>query len=147
MIATINTTKLPLVAGRITRNGERSLGPFRLDPETHREISAGQIGLFISGVPSYQSMLLRVAALSDYDQSRWIAVVATKDAAVSAQTILAEEGFSHAMAGKPKTGLWRLGQLEFATVEQLAKVDPVGVEGVILLDPNCMVHKARDYQL
>ena len=147
MIATINTTMLPLVAGRITRNGERSLGPFRLDREMHQEISANQLSLFISGVPSYQSMLLRVAALSDYSKGRWIAVLPTKVAAVSAHAILIAEGLSQTVAGKPKAGRWQLGHLEFATVEQLAKVDAVGVEGVILLDPTCMVHKARDYSL
>jgi len=98
----------------------------------------------ISGVPSFESMVRRVAALANYDGGRWIVVPATKKIAKAAHEQLVDQGYP--FKGNPLVGPVRLGALQIATIEQLRKVDPKGVEGLILLDPNCMVHKSRNWR-
>lgn len=144
MAQPMRTTMLPLAGAKIVRTNERLLGPLRLDTATRHRLATDRIGLMISGVPSFESMIHRIAALQTYNGGRWIAVPATNMLAKTAHEQLVDQG--HHLEGNPVDGPALLGTLQIATIENLRKVDPDGVEGLILLDPHCMVHKSRNWQ-
>jgi len=144
MTQPVRSTMLPLAGATIVRTTEKLLGPLRLDSATRQRLATDRIGLMISAVPSFESIVRRIAALENYDGGRWIAVPATKELANVAHEQLVDQG--HRLKGNPLTGPVRLGALQIATIEQLRKIAPVGVEGLILLDPNCMVHKSRNWR-
>ncbi len=127
-------------AAQQTRSG-RLLKPLRLDADARDRLVRDQMGLFISGVPNYEAMLRRVVSLSRYRGGRWIAIPATNLLAATAQRLLGgtEQKPRH------RSNAWhlRLQALELTTLEHLPRLDAVGVEGVILLDPCGFVHQAR----
>lgn len=140
----ITATMLPMTGSAIVRMTEKPIGPLELDGDCRQRLARDRMGLLVAGVPSYESMVRRVAALKNYTDGRWIAVVASKELAATTEEHLEsiDDQATNATSATP----WRYGELTIATVEQLCKVDPRGVEGVILLDPTCMVHKARRWK-
>jgi len=144
MTQPVRSTMLPLAGATIVRTTEKLIGPLRLDSATRQRLATDRIGLMISGVPSFESMVRRIAALENYDGGRWIAVPATKELANVAHQHLVDQG--HRFKGNPLAGPVQLGALQIATIEQLRKIDPVGVEGLVLLDPSGMVHKSRNWR-
>ena len=140
----ITATMLPMTGSAIVRMTEKPIGPLLLDDACRQRLARDRMGLLVAGVPSYESMVRRIAALKGYTNGRWIAVVASKELAVITEELL--ESIDDQATNATSAAPWRYGELTIATVEQLHKVDPRGVEGVILLDPTCMVHKARRWK-
>ena len=135
---------IPMIGAAIVRTSGNLLGPMWLDGERRDRLVADRLGLLIGSVPTYESMVRRVAALKNYNGGRWVAVVASKELANTTCDFLEGEGLP--FQGNLSAGPWKLSSLTIATVEQLRQIDPSRVEGVILLDPTCMVHKARRWQ-
>ena len=145
MIVSATDTRMAIVASRITRLEERPMGPLWVGSEVASEIASSHVGLFIGGMGGAELMISRIRYLSDYEDGRWLVVPATKDLSQITYETFERDGLP--TEGDPAKGPWKLGNLELATPEQLRKVDPKDVEGVLLLDPRCIVHKAREFRM
>lgn len=141
----------PLIRGaRIARLGEKYLGPVAADAATCRFLGEEQIGWFVGGVPTFDRMIEYAARINSSDVGgRWIVVPATRG--------LAEVAYQHWFEDettpddvKPAT-VWHDDLVTFCVPERLdglgrAIVDQdVPVAGIILLDPNCIVHRGRGF--
>jgi len=136
---------------RIARVGEKYLGPVATDTATCRLLGEDQIGWFVGGVPSYDRMVENIRRINDSDVGgRWIIVPATRCLAeIAYQQWFEEDSLTD---DAKATTMWhdelvtfcvpeRLNELGHAIIEQ-----NVPVAGIILLDPNCIVHRGRGFE-
>jgi hypothetical protein len=145
----------PVIRGaRIARLGQKYLGPVATDAATCRTLGEEQFGWFVGGVPTYERMIDHVARINDSNiGGRWIIVPATKCLAEVAYEQWFEDNAVEPKdnADKRAITMWhdenvtfsvpeRLGELADAIIEQ-----SVPVAGIILLDPNCIVHRGRGF--
>jgi hypothetical protein len=138
----------PLIRGvRLARLGEQYIGPALSDTSTCRTLGEEQIGWFVGGVPTFDRMMELVRRVdSAKTGGRWIVVPATRFLADVAHQIWNEE---YRITRQNKTCLPWLGErVTFCVPEQLSSLslsheDPVA--GIILLDPNCIVHCGRSF--
>lgn len=138
----------PLVRGdRIARLGEKYIGPAASDAVTCRVLGEEQVGWFIGGVPTYDRMIEFVRRI-DASQvgGRWIIVPATRCLAEVAYQLW----FENESPGISKTSptMWDCDSVTFCVPEQLGDVQAniyEDVAGIILLDPNCIVHCGRGF--
>lgn len=141
----------PLVCGaRISRIGEKYLGPERLDADTCRRLGEDQVGWFVGHMPSFERMIEHVRQINDAEVGgRWIVVPATRLLAQMAH----DEWFGDAStnASSATATMWRDRRITFCVPERLADLGKSSQEhtadiaGILLLDPNCIVHCARSF--
>lgn len=142
----------PLFRGaRIARLGEKYLGPVVADRNTMKDLGESQIGWFVGGVPTFDHMVEHVQKIGQAGiGARWIVIPATKALADIAYDQWSSDG-AVCKRGSGATG-WSDGNVTFCLPEQLPKLAEqlcgrqTTVAGIILLDPNCIVHKARSFQ-
>lgn len=143
----------PLLRGaRISRIGEKYLGPVWTTPETCRMLGEEQVGWFIGGVPSIERMVDRIRQLNvPKAGGRWIVIPATKQLAeVVQEQWVADDELPSALPGNET--LWHEGVVTFCVPESLSRLSAglraagTPVAGIILLDPYCFVHKGRAYR-
>jgi hypothetical protein len=151
---TISETELatrypaPVIRGaRITRLGEQYIGPAASDVVTCRFLGEEQIGWFIGGVPSYERMIELVSRIDQtVGGGRWIAVPATRCLADVAHQIWNEQSWFS--PSKNPCTLWESNRVTFCVPERLSELHSEIIEalaGIILLDPNCIVHRGRGF--
>ncbi len=141
----------PLIRGaRIARLGEKYLGPVATDAATCRFMGEDQIGWFVGGVPTFDRMIENVARINASDfGGRWIVVPATRCLAeVAYQQWFKHEDFPDEVKA---TTIWHDDLVTFCVPERLDELgraiieQDVPVAGIILLDPNCIVHRGRGF--
>jgi len=140
----------PCVRGqRIARLEETRLGPFELTAESAFELGRNNIGVFVGSCGGLGRAMNLLRALDRADSGgRWIVITATKkmNAVLFAEWQLQRTSF---IPLNRVPTYWTASQLIFAPPEGLGKIDnrellkDPGVAGLILLDMQCFVHKAR----
>ncbi len=138
----------PVVRGaRVTRTGNRYLGPVAIDGETASTMGRGQIGWFIGGVPTYDRMIDDIRRInSTHSGGRWIVVPATRYWADHTYRQWFDNQFVDETAS-----VWNDDLVTFAVPESLREVGDAikdkreQVAGIILLDPGCVVHRGRGF--
>lgn len=140
----------PAIRGqRITRLQETDLGPFRLDGETATRLAEQNIGVFIGGCRSWDWMMDKLTILAQTPfPARWLVVLASKQWAETAYRIQAMKRAGRKRVHAPK--LWEDGNVTYTTPEGLHSYGGLSqhsgpLAAVLLVDPACHVHKARDW--
>jgi len=138
----------PFVRGeRIARLGEKYIGPVTSNAATCRVLGEAQIGWFIGGVPTYDRMIELVRRIdSSQAGGRWVVVPATQCLAEVAYQLWFEN-LTLVSRKRPCT-MWHSDQVTFCVPERLSELhDSIDgtVAGIILLDPNCIVHRGRGF--
>ena len=142
----------PLIRGeRITRLGEKDLGRQGTDADTCRMLGEEQIGWLIGAVPSFERMVEHVRRLNDSAcGARWVVVPATNRLSEMAfEQWFADREFDRSQASPT---LWHDKLVSFCVPERLKELRTVfseasaNIAGVIVLDPQCFVHRGRAFQ-
>lgn len=138
----------PLVRGaRIARLGEMYIGPAASDTITCRALGEEQVGWFIGGVPTYDRMIELVRRIEDaHVGGRWIVVPATRFLADVAHQIWTES--TQISLRENSYTMWHGDRVTFSVPERLNELSTNIldlVSGIILLDPNCIVHRGRGF--
>lgn len=139
---------IPLIRGaRITRLGEKYIGPAAFDTVTCRALGEDQVGWFIGGLSTYDRMIELVQRIDDARiGGRWIVVPATRFLADVAHQIWTKD--SQLTLSKNSCTMWHGDRVTFCVPERISEllVDVHDVvSGIILLDPNCIVHRGRSF--
>ncbi len=135
---------------RISRQGDRFLGPLRMDAETLQSLRQDNVGLLFEKFLSLETMLGRITPLAEKVELGRIAIVySSATAGAHIHKLLCEDGLCGHQKKPPVT--WELGSLVFTSVENLANLarQPNGTSTstVVLLDSSCMVSQARTLKL
>lgn len=141
----------PLIRGaRIARLGEKYLGPIAADAVTCRLHGEEQIGWFIGGVSTFDRMIENARRMNASNVGgRWVIIPATRCLAEIAYQQWFEED-SLPCSIKAVT-MWHDDLVTFCVPERLNELgraiieQDVPVAGIILLDPNCIVHLGRSF--
>lgn len=141
----------PLIRGeRIARLGEKDLGRHMLNAATGIKLGTENTGWLITGLRSFERMVDHIKRLNQAATGgRWIVVPATNLLAELAfeQWFDSESGLNP--LGSPT--LWHEQLVSFCVPEQLDKLlsivqmETSAIAGLILLDPQCFVHRGRSY--
>lgn len=137
-------TQTLIRADRIARLGDKWLGRIGVDQTVVEQLSESQAGLLAEGFLSLETMLGRLMkAATIVKETKTVVLYASKEAGDEVYNQLVESG--HCMPVRKPPTQWEVGGLIFTSVEELAKLDSQSmmVDCVILLDPTCMVYKAR----
>lgn len=135
---------------RITRLGEKCLGRKSLDAQTGLALGSENIGWLVAGLPSFERMVSYVERLNEAARGgRWVVIPATKMLA----ELAFEQWFSTRLnvQGGASPLLWHSELVTFCVPEHLGKLMPTPpmfnsrIAGIILLDPQCFVHKGRSF--
>ncbi|WP_164104421.1 hypothetical protein [Candidatus Laterigemmans baculatus] len=139
------TTDLRMHLRRVTRDGQRVIQQSDLDTGQLNDLASSHLGMFSGGFTSCEPMIRKLAALSQLnDAQRWIVVCSSKPFTETARGMFEAHGVSVKRDGRRER--WRAGGLTVTTVEGLGRLSAEDTSGVILLDPRCHVHKARDFR-
>jgi len=166
MMQTTNRTDLDacypsaLIRGaRIARLGEKYLGYLATDATTCRSLGEDQVGLFIGGISTFDRMIENARRINSANVGgRWIIVPATRCLAEIAYKQWFEDGSSFSdpkckrRAGlNTATAMWHDDLVTFCVPEKLDELGRAivdqdsAVAGIVLLDPNCIVHRGRGF--
>ncbi len=109
-----------------------------------------QIGWFVGGLPTFERMIDNSHRINDSQSGgRWIIVPATKCLADVAYTQWFEDDSVDARSSA--VTMWHDDTVTFCVPERLHELagaiieQAVPVAGIILLDPNCIVHRGRGF--
>jgi hypothetical protein len=134
---------------RVTRLEEKDLGPFQLDAKTAEQLAEENIGVFIGGYRDWDWITdrLNILAATPYP-ARWLVVLATKQLADAVYGNLALKPDRRERIHVPS--FWNHHNVTYTTPEGLNScrgiVESNGPPAAVLLvDPVCHVHKARDW--
>ncbi len=132
---------------RIARLGERYIGPAARDATTCRALGEDQVGWFIGGVPTYDRMIELVRRVDGAQVGgRWIVVPATRFLADVAHQVWMDG--SQLSKRKVSCTMWHGDRVTFCVPERLSELLTINhgvIAGIILLDPNCIVHRGRSF--
>lgn len=137
-----------LSADRICRIGDGYLGRLRLDSAMAAELAMENIGIFAERFLGLDTMLGRMLPLVNRARpSKSVLVYATRESGAEIYRRLSEDGMVLERRKIPEA--WECGNLLFSSVESLKRLDlqECPVDLVALLDPTCMIYKARSMQL
>ena len=127
--------------------GEHYIGPAASDAATCRALGEEQLGWFIGGVPTYDRMIEFVRRVdASHEGGRWIVVPATRFLADVAYQIWFEN--SSLESSKTPSTMWHSDKISCCVPERLNELHDCiddTVAGIILLDPNCIVHRGRGF--
>ncbi len=146
----------PVIRGaRIARLREKYLGPVATDAETCRSLGEDQVGWFVGGVPTFDRMVEHARRINDsHVGGRWVVVPATKCLAEIAYEQWFDDDASCESSGMSRripSTMWHDNIVTFCVPERLNELNNVIIEqsipvaGIILLDPNCIVHRGRGF--
>ena len=135
------------IHGRLVkRSDETPLGLARIDAATAGELGRDHVGWFVGRYPGSSQAARQFARLAAMPEGGvWIVVPHSKD--LSAQLWLAWP-HSTRPATSP-TPWWQSGRMWIAPPESLRTIlpavrqDPLGVAGILVLDPECHLHRSR----
>lgn len=133
-----------LRADRISRIGNKWLGRLKLDQTTIEHLSQSQIGLFAEGFVGLDTMYGRLLQMAlKPKETQTVVLYSSKEAGEAIYKQLVSDG--HCESCRKPSDQWQIGNLLFSSIEGLQRLDheAYSIDGVILLDPTCMVHRAR----
>ena len=139
---------------RDSRQGDKFLGRLQLDQETLSALRSDRIGLLFEKFLKLETMLGRLVQLVQQNSfGRIVVVYPSKESGAYVYSMLTEMGYVIPYKKNPST--WSLGSLLFTSIEALPRIrecedvasDAMGFSMIILLDPTCMVYKARSMYL
>lgn len=136
----------PVIRGtRITRFEEKDVGPFHLTPDVADRLGTNNVGLFIGNCQSYERAVTLVERLgNNSNEGKWIVVLSSKAAAESTYRRITDD---HTTTRPPS--VWDVGQILYCVPESLKQlrnvVNPSQIAGIVVLDINCQIHKARGF--
>jgi hypothetical protein len=133
-----------LRADRISRIGNKWLGRLKLDQTTIEHLSQSQLGLLAEGFIGLDTMYGRLLPMAyQQKETQTVVLYSSKEAGEAIYKQLASDG--HCEACRKPQEQWKVGNLLFSSIEGLKRLDHEAntIDGVILLDPTCMVHRAR----
>lgn len=141
----------PLIRGRrVSRIGENYLGYSRADADTCRTLGEEQVGWFIGGISTFDRMVDHIRQVNAaVAGGRWVVIPATRSLAEVAYEQWFEESLS--VGPSSRATMWHDNLVTFCVPERLAEAmaflgeQEVGVAGILLLDPNCIVHRGRSF--
>jgi hypothetical protein len=138
------------IRGRaITRLPERTLGWTVLNAPVADELGREQLGWFVGGHPGIARAAEQFGRLdANPEGGVWVVVPITRDLA---ETLFDRWPHSDYVTERPRLGnlAWRSRKVWVATSEDLKHLLPFarshspGVAGLIVLDPECIMYKAR----
>lgn len=141
----------PVIRGsRVARQAERELEPFRLTADMAATLGTENIGVFIGPCASLEHAVDRLREIDRHEHaSRWIVIPATRQIAadVYQRWFDSDDVWHIDQANVPD--IWHGSCVTFCLIESLSKLtcalqnDRADVAGIILLDPYCMVQRAR----
>lgn len=140
----MTNTQTLMRADRISRIGNNWLGRLKIDQTTIEQLSDSQIGLFAEGFVGLDTMYSRLLPIAlTQKETQTVVLYSCKEAGQSIYKQLASEGHCEPCRKPPEQ--WQVGSLHFSSVEGLVRLDrhPNSIDSVILLDPTCMVYRAR----
>lgn len=129
---------------RTTRIGDQDFSRVDIDSDTAQALASSSIGIFIHGFLKLETMLGRLLRALDTEvPSTSVIVYASKEAGQYVRKLLEADGLVLEKT-KHRDG-WRVGNRLFSSIEALAKtdLDEEEISAVYLLDPTCMVYRAR----
>lgn len=144
----------PLIRGRrITRMEERDIGPFQLTAETARELGQDGVGVFIGACGTIDRVIELVRRIDTCEVGgHWVAVPATRWAAALVHRRWRDPFDDSYLDAKKAASAWTANKVTFCLPESLShllltiKAKGIAVAGVLLLDLDCVIHKARGFR-
>lgn len=140
----------PAIRGqRLTRLEETDLGPFQLDAETAQQLVEDNAGVFVGGCRDWDWIMDKLNVLANtYFPARWLVVLATKQLAETVYRRTAWKPDRQKRIHVP--AFWDQHNATYTTPEGLNSYrNTIGTSGplaaVLLVDPACHVHRARDW--
>lgn len=140
----MTVTETLLRVDRISRLGNKWIGRLELDQNIIEQLSESQIGLFAEGYVGLDTMFGRLLPIAHKSKAtKTVVLYSSKEAGESIYKELVNDGHCKSRS-KPKVQ-WQVGSMLFSSIEELARLkpDPGSIDSVILLDPMCMVYRAR----
>ena len=138
-----------LRADRVSRLGDKSLGRFKLTPETRHTLATNRIGLFADGFLRLDTMVGRLATLTERgDGMHAMVLYPSKDLGEDIRDNFMEYGVN--FADELISGVWSNGAILLSSIESLRELPAecaARVDSLILLDPTCMVYRAKPLRL
>jgi len=139
-------------AARVTRLGEKYLGPIWSTAETFRVLGKDNIGWFMGGFRDMDRIVDRVRELNKFPTGgRWVVAPATRElAAEMMERWQMEEGESKDIPAEIET-YWHAGNVTVCLIESLrafsseVKKRDLPIAGIIIVDPHCIVHRSRGF--
>lgn len=131
---------------RVTRLENRLLEERIVDSDEVHEVASQNLGLFAGGYGTIALMERQLSILARSESAeRWVVAVATKKLLDDTERRLGERDELAMDDGGCGVG-FRADHLRLTTVEALSGTAHADVDGVILYDPACHVHRAREFQ-
>ena len=143
----------PLIRGtRISRMEEQGIAPFCLDAEASRSLGTDNIGLFIGGVRTFETLVDRIQQIDESDQGgHWIVVPSTRRCAAAIRQHQSDDDSVWFVSPDDVPDMWSQNQTTFCLLESLSTLsrmlrqDQKPIAGILLVDSQCIVHKARGW--
>ena len=131
---------------RVTRQENRFLEERIVRSEEIHRLAAENQGLFAGGFANVPKMERKLETLARCESAqRWIVVVSSKLRLLETEERLREHD-DLSVEGSRRSSSFRADYLRFTTLEALPRNAPKGLDGVILYDPQCTVHRARRFE-
>ncbi len=143
--AVMNSSKFAS-AERINRQGDRSLGYLHIDTNQFQELGKQRIGLLAAGFVRFESMVERLIPWMNRESEQLtIFLYPSRNYSLPIYDVLYCQDLVPYAKKVPES--WRIGSCLFTSIESLRKLRVRTDEllGVVLLDPSCMVYKARQF--
>lgn len=139
------TTQASFHFCRVTRQENRLMSEDIVSSSEIHQLAAENRGLYAGGFGTVTKMESTLAGLARFDSAqRWIVVVSSKARLFETEERLRERG-DLTVKGSARGSSFRAGHLRFTTLEALPRNAPQDLDGVILYDPQCSVHRARRF--
>ena len=134
----------------ISRMQEKPLGDLCFDPETGRFLGEENVGVFAGGCDP-DRLFDRLISLGECGTGgQWVVVLPTKQIAGEFYARWHSVNGTSSFGKVPNT--WQSERLIFAQPESLKLVAEtiadfnIAIAGILVLDPHCMIHKARGFR-
>lgn len=131
---------------------ERELGRFRLTPTMAQTLGEENIGLFIGGCQNLDRAVNRIREIDRQDEGgRWIIVPSTRKSAAAVYQRWLDSIDVWYVDPEEVPNIWHGDNVTFCLPESLAELtaplkdDEIDVAGIIVLDLECVVHRARGF--
>jgi hypothetical protein len=131
---------------------ENKLGRFLLTAETAKRLGDENIGVFVGGHTGVNGMLNRVREIDRHESGgRFIVVPSTRSFAAVIYQRWLDTCDQWYVDPTQVPNIWRGENITFCLPEALSllaaklKVEHTDVAGIVLIDPQCIMHRARGF--
>jgi hypothetical protein len=132
---------------RVTRLEDRFLEDCVVDSKQIHNLAAQNVGLFAGGYGTVAKMDRQLSKMARFAAAkRWVVAVSSWNLLQETMDRMYEQDDDLPVDDSDCDVGFFAGHLRFTTVESLAIDAPADLDGVILYDPVCHIHKARTFQ-